>query len=52
MARYEVVMSVVVDARDEDHAYQLALYGWYDRKQTIVEEDGIRRLPKPVEVKA
>lgn len=52
MARYEVTMSVVVEADNDDEAFELALAGQYDRLQTIVEEDGVRRLPDPVEVRA
>lgn len=46
--RYEVIMSVVVDADTEDEAYRRAVDGEYHRDQTIVEEDGIRILPDPI----
>jgi hypothetical protein len=50
MARYEVTLTVVVEATDEDDAFFKALSRQYDDRQTIVEEDGIRRLPDPIEV--
>jgi len=48
MPRYEVVLSVVVDAEDSDDAFAKALNGEHDRAETIVEEDGIRILPDPI----
>lgn len=48
MLRYEVVMAVVVHADNADEAYQRALAGEFEAGQTIVEEDGIRRLPDPI----
>jgi len=50
MSRFEVTLSVVVDANDEEEAFVKALSGAYDSWQTIVEDDGIRRLPDPLEV--
>lgn len=49
MAQYEVVMSVVVEAYSEDDAFQRALDGRYNPELTIVEEDGVRRLPDPID---
>lgn len=51
MARYEVTLSVVVEAEDEDGAYLKAVLGEHAEGQTLVEEDGIRRLPDPIEVR-
>jgi hypothetical protein len=48
MSRYEVIMSVVVEAETSDEAYARAVCGDYFRDQTIVEEDGIRILPDPI----
>ena len=48
MSRYEVVMSVVVEAETSDEAYRQAVSGNYFDDQTLVEEDGIRILPDPV----
>lgn len=48
MSRYEVVMSVVVEAEDSDEAYYKAVAGQYVAGETIVEEDGIRILPDPI----
>jgi hypothetical protein len=45
MSRYEVVLSVVVEAEDSDGAYAAAINGQWARDETIVEEDGIRILP-------
>ena len=50
MPFYDVTMTVVVAAGDEDDAYRRAVNGKYYTKMTIVEEDGIRRLPDPLEV--
>lgn len=47
-ARYEVIMSVVVEADDMDEAYERAVAGLYAPGETIVEEDGIRILPDPI----
>lgn len=46
MARYEVTMSVLVMADNEDEAYYRATSGEY--REAIVEEDGIRRLADPI----
>jgi hypothetical protein len=51
MARYEVTLSVVVEAESDDDAYYRAVAGHHEPGQTIVEEDGIRRLPDPIEVR-
>ena len=48
MARYEVTMSVVVEAHSGWEAYYRAVQGKFDPLQTIVEEDGIRQLPDPI----
>jgi hypothetical protein len=48
MSRYEVILSVVVDAEDSDEAFAKALHGQYDTSETIVEEDGVRILPDPI----
>lgn len=48
MSRYEVIMSVVVEADDSDEAYYKAVGGQYAAGETIVEEDGIRILPDPI----
>lgn len=48
MRRYEVTMAVVVAADTADEAYQRAVAGQFEAGQTIVEEDGIRRLPDPI----
>ena len=48
MHRYEVTMSVVVEAFSDWHAYWQAVNGQYKAGETIVEEDGIRRLPDPI----
>lgn len=48
MSRYEVIMSVVVEAEDSDEAYMKALNGEHAEGQTLVEEDGIRILPDPI----
>lgn len=50
MLRYEVTMAVVVHAENADEAYERALAGQFEAGQTIVEEDGIRRLPDPIVV--
>lgn len=41
-------MAVVVVADTADEAYQRAVAGQFEAGQTIVEEDGIRRLPDPI----
>ena len=46
MHRYEVTMSVVVEADTEWEAYYRATSGEY--RAAIVEEDGIRRLADPI----
>jgi hypothetical protein len=48
MSRYEVILSVVVEAEDSDEAYSRAIDGQWARGETIVEEDGIRILPDPI----
>ena len=48
MSRYEVTMSVVVEADSEWEAFYRAADGQYDKRETLVEEDGIRRLPDPI----
>lgn len=48
MSRYEVIMSVVVEAEDSDEAYTKALLGEHAEGQTLVEEDGIRVFPDPI----
>jgi len=48
MSRYEVILSVVVEAEDSDEAYAKALAGEHAPSETIVEEDGIRILPDPL----
>lgn len=50
MPFYDVTMTVVVAADHEDDAYRRAVNGQYYPDMTIVEEDGIRRLPEPLEV--
>jgi hypothetical protein len=52
MARYEVTLSVVVDADTEEEAYLRAVTFEHIGGLTLVEEDGIRRLPDPIEVRA
>jgi hypothetical protein len=48
MSRYEVILSVVVEAETTDEAYAAAIEGQWASGETIVEEDGIRILPDPV----
>jgi hypothetical protein len=48
MSRYEVILSVVVEAEDSDEAYKRALAGDWYASETLVEEDGIRILPDPI----
>jgi len=48
MSRYEVILSVVVEAETTDEAYAAAINGHWARDETIVEEDGIRILPDPL----
>ena len=48
MSRYEVVLSVVVEADDSDEAYRRAMAGDWYAAETLVEEDGIRILPDPI----
>lgn len=50
MPAYEVTMAVVVRADTADEAYQRAIAGEFLSGMTIVEEDGIRRLPDPIVV--
>jgi len=45
MSRYEVILSVVVEAETSDEAYAAAIDGRWARDETIVEENGIRILP-------
>jgi len=52
MPTYEVTMAVVVDADNSDEAYERALAGQFKAGMTIVEEDGIRRLPDPIAINA
>lgn len=51
MARYEVTLSVVVDADTEEEAYLKTVTFEHIEGLTLVEEDGIRRLPDPIEVR-
>lgn len=48
MSRYEVTLSVVVEAEDSDEAYDKAVSADWADGETIVEEDGIRILPDPI----
>ena len=48
MSRYEVILSVVVEAETTDEAYAAAIDGQWARDETIVEENGIRILPDAV----
>lgn len=48
MSRYEVVLSVIVEAETSDEAFRQALEGAWAQDETIVEEDGIRILPDPI----
>ena len=50
MPRYEVTMSVVVEADTEWEAYYRAVGGEYKAGETLVEENGIRILPDPIYV--
>jgi hypothetical protein len=45
MSRYEVILSVVVEAEDSDEAYAAAINGQWAKEEVIVEENGIRILP-------
>jgi hypothetical protein len=49
MSRYEVILSVVVEADSDWEAYYRAVNGEHEEGQTLVEENGIRRLPDPIE---
>ena len=48
MSRYEVILSVVVEAETSDEAYAAAIDGQWARDETIVEENGIRILPDAI----
>jgi len=48
MSRYEVILSVVVEADDSDEAYRQAIDGLWAKDEAIVEENGIRILPDAV----
>lgn len=48
MPTYEVTMAVCVRADTADEAYDRAIAGQFLAGMTIVEEDGIRRLPDPI----
>lgn len=48
MSRYEVVLSVIVEAETSDEAYAQAIEGAWAQDETIVEENGIRILPDPI----
>lgn len=48
MSRYEVILSVVVEAEDSEEAYLKAVTLDHIEGMSIVEEDGIRILPDPI----
>lgn len=48
MSRYEVIMSVVVEAEDSEEAYLKAVNLEHISGMALVEEDGIRILPDSI----